>query len=814
MKSLKYILLTLGLLLISSCPVLAGTNTTLFYHDTPQGVVRGDNVRIEVMLNAPGSQVYDMYLFYRQVGSSNYQRVTMENEGFLYYAALNTESVTTGRIEYYIGYEGELGKIGTLPELSAQTNPYVMLVAPAQVAMQKNDVEIMVISPDPEETVAADELIIAAYLMGIGSSFDFSKSKLLIDGTNVTSMIEFADGVITFSPRQIKGGPHNIELNLYDAQNNMIGRKEWSFRAGSKVEAQTPKKYRGSVFMEDRYQDVSNFSDNFVRGGGEFSGRYSNLDASARLLFSSEESAKRQPVNRYTLNLRYNLSDYNNIYIRGGDITPIHNPLTLYNKRVRGIQTGVQLGFFLFDFVYGQTFRGIDGITRQETSTDSTLVGDPVISILNEGGVYAENVMALRPGFRFGTHATWNLNLINAKEDPKSIKYGNNPKESLVVGTDLNLNFDQRRILFEAAVQASMANSNASGPEISWDTLTSVYGDLKNNSTAKSMFNLLESTGFLSITPGLSPYPSLGLNLEATLRYFNNDLQIKYLSVAKNFATPGNPYMLKDLAGIYINDYIRVLNNQLYINLFYNNFNQDKSDDLLSTANQEFGTTISYFPVGNIPSFTIGYASISRSNDLAADDTTTFVNPQYYMEDNSTQRFMLSTTYNLEVSKVKNAVSLTMNTYGRDENVEFKKENASDFTLYGIGVVSKFQIPLTTRVNYSQSASSFGSAAASKYETDIQRIFLGVEYELVNLIGIDLLKPFVNVTIQNINSKSQGEDFDSPRNNYTVGLAYRNQQLGVFSLRFDQIAYEVPGANNTTQNLSDTIFNVRYQYNF
>jgi hypothetical protein len=125
------------------------------------------------------------------------------------------------------------------------------------------------------------------------------------------------------------------------------------------------------------------------------------------------------------------------------------------------------------------------------------------------------------------------LNLINAKEDPKSIKYGNNPKESLVVGTDLNLNFDQRRILFEAALQASMANNNAAGPEISWDTLTSVYEDLKDNSAAESMFNLLESTGFLSITPGLSPYPSLGLNLEATFRYFNNDLQVKYLSLAR-----------------------------------------------------------------------------------------------------------------------------------------------------------------------------------------------------------------------------------------------------------------------------------------
>jgi hypothetical protein len=65
---------------------------------------------------------------------------------------------------------------------------------------------------------------------------------------------------------------------------------------------------------------------------------------------------------------------------------------------------------------------------------------------------------------------------------------------------------------------------------------------------------------------------------------------------------------------------MRVLNNQLYINLFYNNFNQDKSDDLLSTANQESALR---FPISRWAIFVVyrGYASISRSNDIAANDT-------------------------------------------------------------------------------------------------------------------------------------------------------------------------------------------------
>jgi hypothetical protein len=98
MKLFKYIIP--GLLLLSVLQLPAGTNTTLLYHDTPQGVVRGDNVRIEVMLNTPGSQIYDMYLFYRQVGS-NTTSGGHENEGFLYYASLNTrKSRPVDRILY------------------------------------------------------------------------------------------------------------------------------------------------------------------------------------------------------------------------------------------------------------------------------------------------------------------------------------------------------------------------------------------------------------------------------------------------------------------------------------------------------------------------------------------------------------------------------------------------------------------------------------------------------------------------------------------------------------------------------------------
>jgi len=46
------------------------------------------------------------------------------------------------------------------------------------------------------------------------------------------------------------------------------------------------------------------------------------------------------------------------------------------------------------------------------------------------------------------------------------------------------------------------------------------------------------------------------------------------------------------------------------------------------------------------------------------------------------------------------------------------------------------------------------------------------------------------------------------RNNYSMGLSYRDSKLGILSIRYDHIIY------GTSVDYNDSIFNAKYQYNF
>jgi len=787
-------------------------NNGQFFHMTPQGVVRGENVTLEVMLANANTRIYDMQLFYRPLGATDFQYRSMEREGYLYTISINTNEITTGQIEYYFGYEGELGEIGSMPEVTPELNPYIMQIAPSPGSVQTSGMELVILSPEPDEVVAYTELIIAASLFGGETITDISNFTLLIDGTDVTNLAEFVDGIFTFAPKQIRGGYHNIELAVYDASKTLLTKKEWSFRAagGSETPEMRGSTYRGSVFLENRYINIGQNSQNFFRGGAMVNGSLNEFDYRGRLIFSSEEDAKRQPVNRYGVQLVYNFSDRNNIYLNGGDFMPYYNPITFMNKRVRGIQTGLAFGFFTFDFLYGQTNRAVEGSMKISKfpiydPSNPGVVVDSLSDTLLSVGTYSETVMGFRPGFRFGESVKWNLNLMNAREDKNSIQYGGNVKESMVFGTDLNMNFDHRRIIFEGAFQASINNNDAGLPEVPFDSLAKIDSSLAENDAVRTYWNILEDLGMISMTPGLNPYPSLGMRFEAIFRYFNNSLSIRYTNIERNFSSPGNPYMLKDISGIYISDNFRLLNNQLFTNIFFRSYSTNRSQTVQKTSNTEFGATISYLPQGNLPSLTLGYTSIGRSNDVSLADTALFESPEYYMEDNQTQNFTISTSYNFDLNTVRNNVSLNFSTYMRDEALEGRKENQSDFNIIGLGLVSRFKFPLTTRLNYSRSETIFGEQ--NKRTTSINRYFIGFEYQLSGIAAGDLLKPFVNYTFQDI------EFTDTPqakRNNFTFGLQYKNPVAGVLSLRYDLISY----SGEVAPDYNDSVINAKYQYNF
>jgi len=782
-------------IVLLSCLTFANNPDFSFYHDIPTNVIKGESARFELMLNNLNSYATDyrdVQVLYREIGTDRFKAISMKEEGLSYFANLNTKNINTGQIEYYFALRDRYGNISTLPKEMPQINPYTMNVIPQQEQVQSANFEVVILSPELNETVPDNEIVIAASVLGGETEIDFDQSRLFIDGVNVSALAEFDNGIVTFAPDNIREGRHNVEFQLYNTDGDLVQNKEWAFRAAKSGMNIEKVNYRGSFFLDNRNQTISENSDNFFTGGAYFTGNYSNLDFYTRLIVSSEESAEIQPVNRYTAELRYHFSPRNNIYLKGGDFTPYYNPLVFQDRRVRGIQTGLEFGFFTFDFLYGQTNRDVEGFQSFNAATNDTLTSN---------GIYSESIIAYRPGFRFGENVQWNLNLVNAKEDAESIEFGGNVKESVVFGTDLNMNFDKRRITFEGSFQASIQNSDAGGPELEWDDLVKIDSSLADNSGAESAFKFIKNSGFLSATAGLNPLPSLAMQFDLYLRYFRNNFKFTYLKIDRDFASAGNPYLLKDISGIYLFDNVRLFENQVFLNLFFKSYKNNLTDDKYSTDNSEVGATVSYFPAGNYPSLTLGYTSYSRSNGVTKDDTT--ANPYLYIEDNSTQQINFSSSYNLYLSKIKNTLLLNVTNYVRDD-IGNSLSN-SNFNSFTVGVRSAFDFPLTTKLSFTQSSSEVGDTLST---TDISRYNLNLEYKFFNLIDVDILKPFFNLSFQTLDYGSTGS---TDRNNMAGGLVYQSSTYGVFSLKYYQISYKNIFTDKT---IDDTIFNVRYEYLF
>jgi hypothetical protein len=785
--------------------VLSSEMGSLFIHDTPQGVIQGEKAHIEVLIDDPEAVYYDMYLFFREIGEDRYQSVPMSRSGYYFQAQINTTEMTASHVEYYIAFTDGAGKGGSLPAELPELNPMIFTVAPQQQEQETNGVEIVILGPEPGEIVSYNDLVVSASIFDETGELDFSKTMLLVDGVNVTTLAQMADGILTFTPQQIRQGPHNIELNVYNAAGNIVGKKEWSFIARDTFQPSRGNYNRGSLYLENRYRDLQLGDNNRFSGDGVLFGGYNDLEYRARLLISTDESSDRQPVNRYSGRLRYRFSENDHLYLRGGDFTPYYNPLVFDGtKRLRGVQTGLAYGFFTFDYMYGQLYRAVEG--KQEIYQGGvTAIGDTLSDTLNVAGTYAQNLWAVRPGFRFGDNVFWNLNLVNSKEKKNSITYGGKVNEALIVGSDISMTFDRNRINVDASYQASVKNVNAGLTPVTWDDLVRYDESLEDESAAKQAYDLLESTKFLSLTEGLVVLPSQAYNFEARLNYYKNSLQLRLYKTDREFASPGNPFLLKDISGLYIGDRIRLLTNKLILKLYLRSDTYNKSEEELAVSSSTLGTEFVYFPAPNLPSIAFGYANLNRRNDVSAADTVG--NRGVFIEDNTTNKFHVTVSYNLLLGSVNNNLSLSFNGNNRDDQITDRFNSNQKY--FGGGVTSRFPIPITSKITLYQYESVIGSKTQMTSTT--QHIGLQLQYKLKNLMGNDELQPFVRYGLQNIEITS---GYKSDRTNYAGGFLYRNPLYGIMTFEYSYYAFALPAGSSLLGDYTNTIIRATYGYNF
>ncbi len=776
----KTLLLNLIVLLFFNL-AMAGS----YYHQPPATVLQGEKLRLELQQLGIDQGLVRPVVYYRLLGEFDFHPVAMENDGFVFYAEIPTNKLRPGKVQYYFAMQSANGAQYTYPEGAPYANFYEIEVLPAHQQSSVRKIEVNLIAPEEGEVLDPDDVFLAFSVPLDIENPEKWKYRITIDGVDQSAKLQQEGHVISFTPGAVRSGKHFVSFKVYNPDGILVGQKQFQFRISDLPSSKNAFSYKGSLFIDNRTQTIAQNNLNYTRGGLRLNFNYQKFQFDTRLMLNSNESSDRQPLNIYSARLKYQFSYKYYLYLWGGDVFPDYDPLVLQGRRIRGLSVGVFSKYFNFDYTRGQSLRAIEGLTAPN---------DPQ-TILRRG-TYQQNFLAIRPQFNFGSHVSWALNLVNGKDDPNSIRYGGNPKEYLVVGSALDLNFHNRRIVIHGSVQASIKNVDATG-EIDFDTLaTDLELSESDKDLARRMVDLFVDPGFLSLTPGLAPLPNMAINIDARFNYFNNNLSISYKKVDAEYYTPGNPFLLKDISGVFINDYLRFFNNRIFMNIFYNVYQTNVSQDKAKTSSTDIGASISLMPQSNLPSVSLTYINYNRKNDVTETDTL------YIPEDNATQSIGLSSTYQFRAGVIRNTLSASVNRFIRDD---IYKISQSEYSLFTVGLKSQFPIKLITRFAYSQSSSEYG-AFDNKTTNDIARYTVGMEYVVENFIFNSQFRPFVNGNFQSIENSALSTNYK--RQNYTIGFYLKTRKAGNLSLRYDYISY------GSFRDYSDTILSTRYEIYF
>jgi len=439
----------------------------------------------------------------------------------------------------------------------------------------------------------------------------------------VTADAVVSGDVIVYSPSKfpmpIAGGIHTAKVVLYNTDGTEFKSLEWSFFITSpgEQEAASAFTYQGTGKIELRNETISGVSTWYNRGDLTVGGTGVGMSFGANVHLTSEESSYRQPQDRFGL-----FASTSWLSLRLGDSYPAFSPLIMNGLRVRGVSGRLSLGFFNLEAAYGQTVRGINGqyldTVAVSPGSGLQLTGANYIK-LNDStfidvtyGTFSRNLFAVRPSFNFGSHATLGFTYLKSSDQANSINLGYDPNQDVVVGSDFSMNFDNHRINFLAEGAMSVLNRNTSVGNRS-----AAYIDSVSQSDAGTQINnivpLSTLSQFITINEYLIPLDptklsSLSWDMSLSLNYLNTLAKIGYVYRGPDYTSFGQPFIRTDIRGLNFFLRPRLFSNQVLLSLSYENLFDNLQHNKFATTNYvNSNASVSYFPIGDLPNFTLGF---------------------------------------------------------------------------------------------------------------------------------------------------------------------------------------------------------------
>ncbi len=697
-----------GILFLQSSPAYAQVSTlVLSVTPTETSANAPLTVRVELRQGALSERVYFLY---RPFGETNYKRLEMDLIGTAATVTVPANDVVAPLLEYYLVIADRFGSLETYP-LSESTTP--LSTPPAQTVQITVSAEgvaggpVLFLSPEPRTPVAPDEVLVSISLLRAPAEVVKGATQLFLDGVDVTASAVFSGDIVVYNPGnfsvRLGPGEHSVLVRLFDADGKLqqTARQSFTVTAVERLMEAAAQRlpYGVSVQLEFRREDVSNEATWYNRAGLQFNTSADEWRFRSNLFITSDEKSYRQPQNRYFAGVE---SPW--LSLGYGDSYPTFPNLILAGKRLRGLNSSLRVGYFNIDVALGSTVRAVEGevIARfPEDSLAAEQLRDPSAPYGRidathwakfSYGTYARDLFAIRPSLGTGEDFQWGLTYLKSKDDTSSILYGSRPQENVVLGSDLMIRFDDGKIELTGQIAFSAFNSDISSGDFTDAYIDSTYGADAN--TVKDVKNAISK--YITVNDNLRPLSlaslaTIAYEMTTTLNYFDNSLKFSVLSHGTEYNSFGQTFLRKDIRGFNISDRWRLADNQVHLQLGFEQLYDNLSNTKVATTTfSNFNMAVSYYPRTDFPRFTVGFARYANNNDLSV----TGPNAASAIDD-ATSRFFVQTLYNFFLG-ARHTASVNVSTSARDDLSPAQYDVSNTALL--MSLTSRYTIPLQTTI--------------------------------------------------------------------------------------------------------------------
>jgi len=805
------------LLMMAQGAVLAQFN---IQHQSPIALERNEINTLE--FSAPGltrSEVQQARLFYRYDGDFSYQQMEVPFQNGTFTARVEVESASAGSFEYYLEVTLMSGEVFYYPATLPSENPVVVEIVDELIDEKPRleAVDYTILSPVPGSGLTPDDVLIAIALFYDKNELEEGEFKLYLDDKDVTGEADTSDYYISYIPQNLRSGRHFISLE-YQTDDEEFTVVDWDFSVVAPGEALfpgfgTPLRPQISAELLARNQVIAGDINNAYTGRTRISGQYGQLRYSANGYLTSQESDRLQPQNRYGVNL--SLGEWWNF--EAGHVYPSISQFTISGRRVNGLNTSLHLlnKNINLQFIYGELDRSITNqydsllVENIVNSSGDVVDNNYFLTYQDRGrGTFRRKITAGKIGFGNEEKFQFGLNALKVQDDTTSIfnardyldilnsgislsnnlttvqrdsllanpeqlevRGGSvNPKDNVVLGTDLKMGFANNRLRFESEAVISALNDNIYGGPLTTERADELGFDLDRETS-----DLLEQLSWLIIVnenmntlpltfsedengdlsaEAFFPTSILAGNSQLSYRHPNNNFRLQYRWIGPNFNSLANSTVRKDVAGFTLTDRLNLLSNRIYLTLGYENLNDNVTGTRdATTQTSTYRTNVSWYPVErSLPRVTLGLRYRTRDNDTerqnpllpdnlvdaavqnirqeirtinGQDSLVTLVTPTPRM--NTTININTSITQQFDALNARNDVSLSVtNLKTSDEVFAFGDVRSTAFSL---NLNSRFNsLPLETMTGFTYNKTESGSG---QNEINIAGFYVGGNYSLM-----------------------------------------------------------------------------------